>query len=194
MRVRPPPRISISGRPRGPQPRRRGSARTPRRFETVEARRASARLWTAAVLRRFQVDQFRCAHRRDFELGQKRRRAGGRRSDRVANVRWNVRRAGGRRSDRASSPLSVVRAFGAGSAFRVGRDRGTGSPLASRIEPVPLPHVSVFARSYECGQASAVSERAHGRGDIGAPASGTASLLNSHQKPSERRPPARRHF
>jgi hypothetical protein len=55
-----------------------------------------------------------------------------------------------------------------------------------------FPQVCVFARSYECGQASAVPERAHGRGDIGAPASGTASLLNSHQKPSERRPPARR--
>ena len=55
-----------------------------------------------------------------------------------------------------------------------------------------FPQACVFAGSYECGQASAAPERAHGRGDIGAPASGTASLLNSHQKPLERRPPARR--
>ena len=82
-------------------------------------------------------------------------------------------------ADRASSPLSVVRAFGAGGVFRVGCDRGTGSRLASRIEPVPFSDGSVFARSYECGQASAVSERAHGQGDIGAPASGTASLLHA---------------
>jgi hypothetical protein len=207
----PPLRAQMCISPGGPQPKRRSNARTSgrrspaaggtkapaRRFETVEARPASARSWTAAVLRRFQVDQYRCAHRRDFELGQERRRAGGRRSDGVANVRWNVRRAGGRRSDRASSPLSVVRAFGAGCAFRVGCDRGTGSRLASRIELVPI-----FACIRICnilrvraGLSSAGTRARTGRHwsaglphgviselapeTIGAPASGTASFLNA---------------
>jgi glucokinase len=47
-----------------------------------------------------------------------------------------------------------------------------------------IPHVSVFTRTYECGQASAVSERVHGRGDIGAPASGTATCLTQLKVPS----------
>ncbi len=48
--------------------------------------------------------------------------------------------------------------------------------------------VYVFARSYECGQASAVPERAHGQGAIGAPASGTAMFLTQLKAPSVRAP------
>jgi hypothetical protein len=138
------------------------------------------------------------------------RRAGGRRSYGVAYARWNVRRAGGRRSDGAFSPLSVVRAFGDGCAFRVGCDRGTGSRLASRIEPVPLSACICIRKilRVRAGLSSAGTRARTGRywsaglrhgvvaelapETIGAPASGTASLLNSHQKPLERRPPARR--